>query len=289
MKFEEAKNIHIDNISEFSSRIDLAEDQRALEVSELSELIINQLGQQHPKQSYVNFLACFPNSRPKDRAMFLLRLTSGKKTDLSSWERGDTKGAVTPPGSHGKIAAVKNQYSENAFPLLSKAVIRPKVIFAQTFPEACEAVTDNKCQFCILPTETSEGGRLFGFYSMLDRYELKIYATCYVDTEDGSGSVKYALVGRSAPDRSSRAAERTLECSIITEDGRFPSDIPDVLDIFGARLLRIDSLPTEYDESQNRYYLSFRLSEKNAILLDIYLSSGYPNYTQIGLYPTIEK
>ncbi|MBE6667425.1 MAG: hypothetical protein E7607_03845 [Ruminococcaceae bacterium] len=287
MKIEQAKNIHIDNISEFSSRIVLAEEQRTLAVSELAELFIENLSSASPQESYAEFLRSFPKSRPQDRAKFLSKLMSGRKNDLSLWYNKSTKESATFPGSHGKIAVVKNNYSESAILLLSKTVIRPKVISAQNFSDACESVVDNKCQFCILPTETSAGGRLFGFYSMLDRYELKIFALCSVETDDGTGSVKYALVGRSMPDRFPRATERTLECSVITENGKFPSDIPNVLDIFGAKLLRVDSLPTEYDELQNKYYLSFRMSEKNAIVMDLYLSVEYPNYSQIGLYPTI--
>lgn len=289
MKIEEAKKIHLDNISEFSSRIALAEEQRNLAVSELSELFIEHRTSVDPQKTYAEFLRLFPQSRPRDKALFLSRTLSGKKSDISLWAKCRAEYGITVPGSHGKIATIKNQYSENAFSLLSRTVIRPKSVPMQTFAEACEAVTANTCQFCILPTETSEGGRLFGFYSMLDRYEFKIYAACSVETDGGDESVKYALVGRSSPDRFPRSTERTLECSVITDDGGFPADIPEVLDIFRARLLRIDSLPSEYDELQNKYYLSFRLSERNALLMDIYLLNEHHNYTQIGLYPTIEK
>ena len=288
MKTEQAKRIHTDNIAEYSARMALTAEQRALSVAELTDLFIDNRQSTSPLDTYADFLQVFPQSTPTDRALFLSRLMSGRKSDISLWSKKGNNDSAISPGSHGKIAALKNQYSETAFSLLSKAVTRPKAVHVQTFTEACEAVTDNRCQFCILPTETSNGGRLFGFYSLLDKYELKIYAVCSVESEESDESVRYALVGRSLPDRFQKGTERTLECSITAEDGGFPIDIPAILNIFGAKILRIDSLPSEYDELQNKYYLSFRLSERNAIIMDLYLSNEHQNYSQIGLYPTIE-
>ena len=288
MNTEQAKKIHTDNLAEYSARIALTSEQRALSVAELTELFIDNRQSASPLDTYEDFLRTFPQSTPTDRALFLSKLMSGRKSDISLWSKKGKNDSVISPGSHGKIATLKNRYSESAFSLLSKTVIRPKAINVQTFTEACESVTDNRCQFCILPTETSDGGRLFGFYSLLDKYDLKIYAVCSVESEENDGSVRYALVGRSSPDRFQKGVERTLECAITTDDGGFPINIPAILGIFGAKILRIDSLPSEYDELQNKYYLSFRLSERNAITMDLYLSSEYQNYSQIGLYPTIE-
>ena len=123
---------------------------------------------------------------------------------------------------------------------------------------------------------------------MLDRYELKICAVCEPDSDDnGDGGVKYALVGRSVPDRISKSARWSFEFSVISDSGSDFSDISRVSAVFGARLMKIDSLPVEYDGGLQKYYFTFGLPEASIPAFDLFLSEEYSRYTAVGMYPTV--
>ena len=286
MKRESAKEIHIDNIREFSQRSEISDTQRALSVSELTSLFLEDAVTDNDKGLYVKFVrALGKNALPADKALFCKRLSllrQGERKEVS--ENRDS----TAAGAHGKVAIVRNRYNEEAFSVFSKTILRPKSVYATSFNQACEAVIDGECEFCVLPVEDSHGGKLFGFYSMLDRYELKICSSYSIETDEDAESVKYALVGKKSPDRLPKSAGWVLECSVISDDGRFPADIIEVSHIFEAKLSKIDSMPVEYDDVRQKYYFSFELQRKNALAFDLYLSVEQPRYSQIGIYPRLK-
>jgi hypothetical protein len=203
-------------------------------------------------------------------------------------KRNSFSGEEISAGSHGKVAIVRNSYNEYAFSRISRVITHPKEVFVSSFTSACEEVYDGRCEFCILPVESSQSGRLFSFYSMLDRYELRICASCELESDDGSeGSVKYALIGRALPDRIAKNSSWSFEFSVISDGGRVLSDISGVSEIFGARLIKIDSLPVEYDGRLQKYYFTFGLPETSIAAFDLFLENEYARYDAVGLYPTV--
>ena len=272
MNNKDAISIYCENINEFSRRQRIAEAQRTGSVNELIDTFVKGSVRYIPSEACADFRELLPASKYEDRARLCMALSASSRF-----------------GGHGKVALVRNRYNELAFSCFSKVITRPKEVYSQSFGAACEDVYDSRSEFCILPIENSRNGRLFGFYSMLDRYELRICAVCEPESEEGSleGSVKYALVGRAIPDRVPKNSRWCFEFSIISDSGSTLSDISAVAPIFGARLIKIDSLPVEYDSGLQKYYFTFGLPEASISPFDLFLPEEYARYTTVGLYPTV--
>jgi len=284
MKIEKALDIHRENIEEFERRLKTGKKQRENSVDMLAELITdNENGS--PRDIYRSFCRSLPSALPRDKAALCQSLSN----KYSEKDIADLKFEAVPAGAHGKIAIVKNRYNEMSFSSFSKLMRGAKALYATSFNSACEDVLNGKCQFCVLPVENSQSGRLFGFYSAIDRYELKICAICEVETEGSQENVKYALVGKVPPDRIPKGLERCLEFSIISDSCNILSDILEAAGVFGAELTKIDSLPIEYRDGLQKYYFTFRVEKSTSDAFNLYLSEEYANFSTIGYYPIIRK
>ena len=69
----------------------------------------------------------------------------------------------------GRIAYVRNKRSDDVFLSLSRNMKGAKAHYEATFTECCEAVMDGSCEYCLLPLENSSDGRLYSFYSLLEK------------------------------------------------------------------------------------------------------------------------
>ena len=287
MNVKEAVNIYCGNIEEFSRRKRIAETQRLGMLTELLGVLVSSSSAETPSEVLAELKEALPTSTYEDRARLCAVLGASSRFGAQMRKISFRREEIAA-GSHGKVSYVKNNYNEQAFVCFSEIITRPKEIFSSSFADACEDVYDNRSEFCILPIENSQSGRLFGFYSMLDRYELRICAVCEPDTGEGlEGSVKYALVGRSVPDRILKNSRWQFEFSVISDSGGALSDILRVSEIFGASLVKIDSLPVEYDGGLQKYYFTFGMSEANIPALDLFLTEEYARYTAVGTYPTV--
>ena len=286
MDLEKAINIYCGNIEEFSRRETIAAEQRIGSVNGLLSAILTErhMGVQEVFRTFKDML---PVSTYEDRARLCMAL-SVSPYHSSELKRNGIFSDDIAAGSHGKVSLVRNSYNELAFSRMSVVITRPKEMFVPSFISACEDVYDSHSEFCILPIENSQSGRLFNFYSMLDRYELKICSVCELEGDGASeGSVKYALVGRSLPDRIPKNSRWSFEFSLISENGRTLFDILQVAEIFGATLMRIDSLPVEYDGGLQKYYFTFGLPEANVSAFNLFLTEEYARYTAVGSYPVV--
>ena len=274
-------SVHLDNLKILEERKTITDAQKELTVDMLSELLPKG---KDSRQAYRRFCDTLRDADVTAKAKFCQKLfkRSGKDEERPLFY--DVQDSV-PAGAHGKIAIVRNRYNEAAYSLLSKLVTRAKVVYAPSFVSACEDVYDGKCQYCILPVADSQNGRMFGFYSTVDRFELRICASCGIDAESAAESVKYALIGRVLPDRIPKNNARRFEFSVISHTGRVISDVIEAAAVFGADLAGIDSLPVEYGDGLQKYYFTFRLPAADIRGLDLYLSEEYASYAPVGYYP----
>ena len=288
MTQREAVQIHSDNLAEFRRRKALVSDQHALSLRLLiEELLLEELS---PTMLYREFCKLLSTPSPYDKALFCQRLFSVQKREEEAPDHAGNGGEDSVrAGAHGTVALVRNRYNDEAFSLFSHTLIGAKRSYYPSFTDVCDSVVDGWSEFCLLPLENTQNGRLFGFYSMMDRYELKICAATETDVEGPQGRTRYALVGRSLPERIPKNSLWNFECSVVTESDRFPSDILQVAPILGAKLLKIDTLPVQYNEDSHRIYFTFRTSEEEAAAFDFYLTDEHRSYATIGLYPVIRN
>lgn len=288
MQREQAIQILSNNIQVFSERAVGAERQRRICVRQLLERVYAQTPSPSPDAFWEQFQHALPQSNGHDRALACLYLSERfHETAASSFGLWSDPSEHHAPGAHGKIGLVRNRLNEAAFHLFSEVTVSAKASYLPSFSEACEDVFDNRCEFGILPIANTSDGKLFGFYSMLDRYELRICAVCHLETEHLESTVRYALVGKHLPTRIPKHAEWNFEGVLVTEIGRFPKEIFDVSSEFGAELIQIDSIPLLYDDGLQKIYFTFRISPQNAPAFHLYLSREYARYSLIGCYPLL--
>lgn len=288
MKHDQAIQILSKNIQVFSERKTGAQRQRRVCVQQLLEQVYNQAKPQTADVFLKQFRHAFPQSDFHDRALACLYL-SQKLHPTFTFPVGlpSTATEHPAPGAHGKICLVRNRLNESAYEIFSASVVAAKSCYLSSFSEACEDVFDNRCEFGILPIENTSDGKLFGFYSMLDRYELKICAVCHLEPANSEGTVRYALIGKHLPDRIPKQAEWNFEGMIVTRIGKFPKEILDVASEFQADLIQIDSIPILYDDGLQKIYFTFQISPENAAAFHLYMSQEYARYALIGCYPIL--
>ena len=278
-----------DNIRICSERGEMSLGQRRICVKQIIDRLLPTDPDQDVDVSYRAFCRHLPDATAQDRADFFLSyLTRFSKTDALSPERiFFTTDEPADPQSRRRIALVKNRYNERAYQRLSPSVTGAMEYHVSSFSEACEEIANLRCEYGILPVENTRDGRLFGFYSMLDRYELKICAATTLEIDDSQGGTRYALIGRSLPPRIPKNASWNLECSVAIPTGQFPSDLLAVSKEFSAELLKVDSLPVQYDDQLHRFYFTFRVPKALAVGPHLYGSREHTRYTPIGLYPIL--
>lgn len=284
MNETKAVEILTENLRIFSERSALSEQQRVGCAEELFLRWSRAEPEQTAQERYREFCRLFPDARASDKAR-LCRHLAPRLRDSERYLGEEGRAA----GIHGRVALVRNRYNEEAFSCFSEVLMSAKPSYSPTFSDACEDVFGNRCEFAILPIENTHDGRLFGFYSMLDRYELKICADCALEAENPTGIIRYALIGKHVPDRLPRVDRWNLECSVTARLGEFPTDLLEVAPLFGATPEKIDSLPVLYDDGLCRLYFTFRLSRKEADAFDFYLTMEHPHYTPIGQYPSLTE
>ncbi len=285
MNETQAAKILSENLRVFSQRGELSATQRRLCAEELCLRWSRSEPEQTAQERYRGFCALTQSPSPEDKARLCLHL-AGRLKERDGFGGEDTVMA----GRHGRIALVRNRYTEEAFSFFSEIVSGAKPHYPSSFVSVCEDVFDRRCEFGILPIENTHDGRLFSFYAMLNRYELRVCADCALETEDPAGVIRFALIGRHSPDRLPRDAENwNLECSVTARLGDFPADILQVAPLFGASLQKIDSIPVLYDDGLIRFYFTFRLPRAEAVAFDLYLTMEHPYYVPIGHYPSLTE
>ncbi|MBQ7336473.1 MAG: hypothetical protein IJW92_08385 [Clostridia bacterium] len=193
-----------------------------------------------------------------------------------------------PTNAFHRIVYQKSSYTDSAYLKLSPLLSDPRVAYAHGFPSVCEEVYNGHCEFCILPVENSSEGQLNSFFRLIERYELKIAATCDVLGNDGGRVTRFALLRKNllpllAPE--SASYPRRFECVLPPEDLATVSNLMVAAQLCGLRLSYVNSLPQLGDSSRYNTHFSFFTKGGDLQAFLLYLAMEVPHYTPIGLYP----
>lgn len=287
MSADKKIKITIENFNDFSSRLDISKAQCELTAKEIARLFQEIYSHDDVEKAVEHFREAIQCPSPQDEIAFLGELCNSPfKNAIKSYVFIGSNES-TPAGAHSKISFVKNKYADSAFEIFSRSVANAKPNYASSFKESCEDVTDGRCEFCILPIANSLDGRLMSFYSLLDRYELKICEIASVEDEDSSQSVFYARIGRSCKELNEKqATNQTLifEFSVLASNAEFISPLLLAAHCSDAKIISINSTPVEYDSSLQRFFFSFYLKASKALPFRLYVSLLSQSYTPIGFY-----
>ena len=196
-----------------------------------------------------------------------------------------------PERAKGRISYVKNNYTDSAYLLFSSALRSPRCSYSDSFETICEDVYNGESEFCILPIETSTDGKLFSFYSLIDRYELKITAVCSVEHPGGGKITDFALLARSLSlplknKKTDLMMELRVYQSLDQSAGIY--DIFKAADACRMPLVRVDSIALPYGNGLLSHYAVFSLSPSRLDELLTYLALEFPQCYVTGIYTKIK-
>ena len=289
MTFEEKQKIYLDNLRQLSKRQSINDQQRKITISELASLYRDAYSSSDDALERLKSIGTVLSA--SDEIIFLHEIC---RSELSEQIKnllfiGSTE--PTSAGSHSKISYVKNRYNDIAFEHFLRSVPNAKPDYASSFVESCENVFDGLCEFSILPLANSRDGRLMSFYNLLDRYDLKICEIIEVDSEDSASTLSIARVSRACRDQRGKIQKNQkhiFEFSIISESTDFLSHLFEAAKQANARLISIDSLPTEYASNMQKFFLSFSLPQQNVLSFRLFVALNHQTYTPIGIYKEIK-
>ena len=138
-----------------------------------------------------------------------------------------------------------------------------------------------------MPIENSANGKLFSFYSLIDKYDLKIFAVCDLEDYPSEKTTRYALVCKKTFIYQSNKKSSYVEFSLIEDESYSLKNILEAAELCGLKLYRIDTAVAPYGDLAFKFYHIFKSKEESAIPFLLYLNYKYPRYEAIGYYISI--
>ena len=186
------------------------------------------------------------------------------------------------------IAYVNNRFSKKAYSFFKGQLQNAKGYVYQSFNEMYDSVESGLCNCCIVPIENTTDGKLLAFYSIIERFDMKISMVCDVEAEDGSERTRYALL------KYHLFKPNDIYNTVCFEfNHTFSSDI-ELSEILEAAVLcnlnisRIDSLPLIHNDSN--FIMHTVVCGKSPDILNylVYLSIHLSQFNALALYSIVK-
>lgn len=171
--------------------------------------------------------------------------------------------------AHPRVCYLRNRFSDDAYDLLSPALLSPLARYADSFDQVAEQLAGENCDAILLPYETGEGGVLRGVESILSAYDFKKSAVCVL--REGTS---FALL---LPYLTAASSARYIEIE-LPGGGDSVADLMRYLPLCGGKLLRL-----RYRDGQNAR-LTVEGDRLTFTSLRVYLGLHHPHYTCGGFY-----
>lgn len=191
--------------------------------------------------------------------------------------------SLSESGAH--IAYFRNAYSDLAFRRFAKELSFPTVLYRENFSAVCEEVYADRCDFAILPVESSRDGQLSVTQKLVAKYELAPVLYCTVPTTD-DGTLRFGLFA-SAPMVPPKAD--SLEILLFSDKEETLSKLLTSANTLGISLTSITVLPPAQGFS-HEWKLVFSAKEKNNTAFDalwVLLLCEYPHHLLCGICRTL--
>lgn len=100
-----------------------------------------------------------------------------------------------PATTRGRVAYMPGAFADKAYLRLTGPLKNPRAAATASFVDACEEVHGGLCEYCILPLENSQSGRLIAFTRLILRYRLQVIAVCNLENGAAEGqTTRFALL-----------------------------------------------------------------------------------------------
>jgi len=227
---------------------------------------------------------------PLERLSVLRTVIRQNSIDLlSDSEEESTPGEEISEHAADKIAYVQNTFSDTAYLCFSATLNRPRAAYFDSFSGVCEEVYNGICEYCILPILHDRDGKLFRFYELLEKYDLRIVCACDVPRteKDGVTVTRYALI------RKNLTIPRTTaqEGDITYLELRLPADdsisLCELLQVAQACRMMPERVDTRTDAETSEgmvHHITFRTDHADIRVFLAFLTLDVPRCTLLGLY-----
>lgn len=278
-----------DNIKDLSERKELIGEQQRISYEFLLQFFIDNYKASDITQStvfeYADLIEKYSGKRSNNELInFFCKAVDKIGFSPSLFMNENSTLEFFTPASSSMISYVKNNNSDSAFIKFSTLFDKPKVAYRTSFEDVCEDVYNSASDYCILPIESSSGGKLFSFYSLIDKYDLKIFAVC--DLEDGNSDkrTRYALVSKKNLIYLKSKKDIFIEFSMIEDKNYSLKNILEAAHVCGLELYRIDTVSAAYDDLAFKFYHIFKSKNQGTLPFLMYLNYKYPRHEAIGYY-----
>jgi prephenate dehydratase len=188
--------------------------------------------------------------------------------------------------AQGRIIYQRNSYADSAYLQFAPILSHPRAVYTHSFETVCEEVYNGSCEYCILPLENTTEGPLTSFTRLIDRYALKIAATCDVPTTDGTRITRFALLRRGlTPTIRIKSSLRYFECALPLDMSPSAADLLCAAQHCGLKLCRLDlrSHQTENGLRPTTHFV-FEAEDEHLMVFLLYLAMEAPHFDPVGLY-----
>jgi hypothetical protein len=206
--------------------------------------------------------------------------------------------------ARGNIAYQHSIYTDEAFLHFSRVLPTARAVYSDSFSGVCEQVFNGLCEYCILPLENTQDGKLVRFYHLIQKYELKIELTCRVTTSDNRHSTVFGLCrrGLSWPLLPMPHKDFCFEFLFWQEPERVTlGELLTAASACSLSLVRVDCLPRSDEEilmgAGYPFALSFDISaersyepvspEQDFLAFLLYLAVHSPSALPLGIYQSL--
>ena len=192
----------------------------------------------------------------------------------------------TKPVEDGRIIYQKSVLTDTAYLQFAKLLNAPRASYAKSFLEACENVYNGICQYCILPLENNSEGRMINFTKLIDRFGLKIVMTSDVLINDGTDSIRFALLQRElhTPYNNASYEGQYLEIAFHAEATPTLAELLTAAQLCGLTLSKIHEFPAPEDPERVAYHTIFQIGDALLSTFLLYLAMEVPHHIPIGIY-----
>jgi len=185
---------------------------------------------------------------------------------------------------------LKNSFNDSAYLAFSDFLASPTAHYADSVTEVCSCVLDGRCEYCILPIETSNDGKLLSFLRAIIKFGLKINLVFDLKSKDSDNLTRYALLSlksiSAVPTSRIRNKERFFDFIIPDTDNMSVSEVIMSAQLCSLEPERIDTITLNSD-SQRFFCMSFKTNHADIGTFVSYLAIDCPDFIPLGLYARI--
>lgn len=185
---------------------------------------------------------------------------------------------------------VKNQFSDEAYDVLTEELSDPRVRYYKSFSDCASALASGEVDHVLLPLEERGGVRLPTVAELIYRYDFKINSVTPVFGFAADADIKYAEISRRFRRTVRRDGDdRYIELRIPARDGNPLSELLSAASAFGMSVYRVNTHTLDFEGDRSVYFsLVLREGRSDFVPMLTYLALFAAEFVPVGIYKNLE-